>query len=67
MQKKSDLKNVTEVDTSDYAKKTDLSNLKPDVDKLDIDKLKNALTNLSNLKRKANELDVDKLLLFLLI
>ena len=31
-------------------KKNDLANLKSDVDKLDIDKLKNAPSNLSNLK-----------------
>ena len=35
------LKNVTGVDTSDFAKKADLAILKSDVDKLDIDKLKN--------------------------
>ena len=40
---KSDLKHKTGVDTSDFAKKTDLVNLKSDVDKL-------APTNLSNLK-----------------
>ena len=34
------LKNATGVDTSDFAKKTDLSDLKSDVDKLGIDKLK---------------------------
>ena len=37
---KSDLKNETGVDTSSFAKKTDLANLESDVDKLDIDKLK---------------------------
>ena len=31
-------------------KKTDLANLKSDVDKLDIDKLKKLPTNLNNLK-----------------
>ena len=36
--------------------------MKSDVDKLDIDKLKNVPTNLSNLKSKADKLDVDKLL-----
>ena len=35
-----DLKNARVADTSDVAKKTDLTNLKSDVDKLDIDKLK---------------------------
>ena len=33
--------------------------MKSDVDKLDIDKLKNALCNLNNLKSKADKLDVD--------
>ena len=36
---KSDLQNVTGVDTSQSAKKDDLANLKTEVDKLDIDKL----------------------------
>ena len=40
---KSDLKNVTGVDTSDFAKKTDLANLKSDVDKLDIEKSKKCM------------------------
>ena len=60
---KTDLENVTGVDTSSFAKKTDLVNLKSDADKLDIDKLKNIPTNLSNLKSKADKLDVDKLVL----
>ena len=42
-------------------KKADLDNLKSDVNKLDIDKLKNLLTNFSNLKSKVDKLDVDKL------
>ena len=36
---KTDLKNVTHVDTSSFALKTNLSNLKTEVDQLDIDKL----------------------------
>ena len=58
---KTNLKNVTGVDTSKFAKKIDLANLKSDLDKLDIDKLKNVPTNLSNLKTKVDKLDVDKL------
>ena len=61
---KADLKNATGVDTSDFSIKTDLANLKPDVDKLDIDKLKDVPNNLSNLKSKADKLDVDKLVPF---
>ena len=43
---KTDLKNVTGIDTSSFAKKIDLANLKSNVDKLDTDKLKNVPTNL---------------------
>ena len=35
---KTDLKNVTHVDTSSFALKTNLASLKTEVDKLDIDK-----------------------------
>ena len=40
---KSDLKNGTCVNTSKFTKKVDLANLKSNVGKLDIDKLKNVL------------------------
>ena len=46
---KADLKNATGIDTSDFFKKTDLGNLKCNVDKLDIHKFKNAPSGLSNL------------------
>ena len=42
-------------------RKVDLANLKSDVDKLDIDKLKNVPANLRNLKSKVYKVDVDKL------
>ena len=42
-------------------KKVDLANLKSNVDKLDIDKLKNVPSALSSLESKVDELDVDKL------
>ena len=58
---KADLKDATEVDTSDFAKNSDLVNLKSDVDKLDIDKSKNIPSNLSNLKSKVDKLDIGKL------
>ena len=48
------LKNITSVDTSDFAKKTDLTNLKYVVGKLDIDKFKHVPSNLSNLKNKVD-------------
>ena len=62
---KTDLKNATGIDTSSFAKKVNLANLKSNVDKLDIDKLKIVPTNLSNLKSKVDKLDVDKLVPFL--
>ena len=42
-------------------KETDLVSLKFNVDKLDIDKLKNVPSNLSNLKSNADALDIRKL------
>ena len=51
---KADLKNVTGVDTSKFAKKVNLASLKSNVDKSNFDKLKNVPTNLSNLKSKVN-------------
>ena len=58
---KADLNNEIGVDTSGFAKKTDLASSKPDVGKLHIDKLKNVLYNLSNLKNKVDKLDIGKL------
>ena len=58
---KADLKNVTGVDTSKFAKKADLARVQSNVDKLDINKLKNVPINLSYLKSKIDKLDVDKL------
>ena len=49
---KADLKNATGVDTSSFAKKTDLASLKFDADELYIDKLKNISTNLGKIKSK---------------
>ena len=60
---KADLKNATGVDTSSFAKKSDFANFKPDVDKLDIDKLKKVSSGLNSLKSKVAKIDVDKLVL----
>ena len=49
---KADLKKAAGVDRMDFAKKTDLANLKSDVGKLNINKFKNVPINLSNLKNK---------------
>ena len=44
---KYDIKNITHVDTSNFALKTNVANLKTEVDTLDIDKLKGLPNNLS--------------------
>ena len=46
---KSDLKNITHVDVSSFASKTNLAALKTEVDKIDADKLKTAPTDLAKL------------------
>ena len=46
---KTDLKNITHVDVSIFASKTNLASLKTEVDKTDKDKLKTASTNLAKL------------------
>ena len=52
---KKDINDITHVDTSNFALKTNLANLKTEVDKLDIDKLvsiPNDLSKLSNVVKK---------------
>ena len=46
---KTDLKNITHIDTSSFALKTNLASLKTEVDKLDIDKLAPVPVDLSKL------------------
>ena len=46
---KTDIKNISHVDTSSFALKTNLTSLKTEVDKLDIDKLVPAPVDLSKL------------------
>ena len=46
---KADIKNISHVDTSSFALKTNLPNLKTEIDKLDIDELVPVPTNLSKL------------------
>ena len=58
---KLNLKNAIGVDTSNFAKKTDLANLKSDVGNSDIVQLKNVPSYLGNLKSKVDKLDNDKL------
>ena len=52
---KKDLKNITHVNVSSFASKTNLAALKSEVDKIDVDKLKTTPTDLdrlSNLVKK---------------
>ena len=46
---KDDIKNITHVDTSSFALKTNLANLKTEADKLDTDKLATVPLDLSKL------------------
>ena len=46
---KTDLKNITHVDVSSFASKTNLAALKTEVDKIDVDKLKTAPVDLPTL------------------
>ena len=46
---KTDLKNITYVDVSSFASKTNLAALKTEVDKIDADKLKATPTDLAKL------------------
>ena len=57
---KDDIKNITHVDTSSFVLKTNVANLKTEVDKLDINKLRSLPNNLSILKTKVDKLDIDK-------
>ena len=56
---KTDLKNITHVDVSSFASKTNLAALKTEVDKIDTDKLKTGPTDLAKLTN-AIENDVVK-------
>ena len=46
---KTDLKNISHVDVSSFASKTNLAALKTEVDKIDVDKSKTALVDLAKL------------------
>ena len=56
---KTDTKNISHVDTSSFALKSNLATLKTEADKLDIDKLKISHYNLSSLKNKLLPVPVD--------
>ena len=58
---KADIKNISHVDTSCFALKANLANLKSEVDKLDIEKLVPIPVNLSKLSETVNNDVVKKL------
>ena len=58
---KTDIKNISHVDTSSFALKTNLTNLKTEVDKLDIDKLAPIPVYLSKLSDVVKKTVYDKL------
>ena len=57
---KADIKNITHVDTSNFALKTNLANLKTEVDKLDIEKLVPIPADLSKLSNVVKNYVVKK-------
>ena len=58
---KTDLKNVTHVDVSSFASKTNLASLKTEVDKIEVEKLKTVPADLAKLTNKvANDLVKEK-------
>ena len=58
---KEDIKNITQVNTSNFTLKTNLANLKTEVDKLDIDKLVPIPADLSKLSNAVKNRVVKKL------
>ena len=58
---KDDVKNITHVDTSSFANKTNLAALKSEVDKIDIDKLKTAPVDLAKLTNTVENYLVKKI------
>ena len=62
---KTDLKTATSVDTSKFAKKVDLANLKSDVDKLDVDVLVPVPVDLSKLSDVVKMMQLKKMYIML--
>ena len=58
---KNDLKNITRVDVSSFANKTNLAALKTEVDKIDTDKLKTVPADLAKLSNVVNNDAVKKI------
>ena len=64
---KKDINDITHVDTSNFALKTNLSSLKTEVDKLDIDKLTSVPVDLSKLSNAVKNDAVKKTVYVLLV
>ena len=62
---KDDVKNITHVDVSSFASKTNLAALKTEVDKIDVDKLKTVPVDLAKLSNVVNNDVVKKLIIIL--
>ena len=62
---KTDLKNITHVDVSSFASKTNLAALKTEVDKMDTDKLKTIPADLAKLTNAIENGVVKKLIIML--
>ena len=58
---KKDIASIAHIDTSNFALKANLANLKTEIDKLDIYKLRSLPNNVSNSKPKIDKLDIIKL------
>ena len=58
---KTELKNITHVDVSSFASKTNLAEFKTEVDKIDVDKLKTAPIDLAKLSNVGNNDVVKKI------
>ena len=58
---KDDIKNITHVDTSSFALKANLANLKTEVEKLDIDKLATVPVDLSKVRNAVKMMLLKKL------
>ena len=62
---KADIKNISHIDTSSFALKTNLPNVKTEVDKLDIDKLVPVPVDLSKLSDVVKMMLLKKLIIIL--
>ena len=56
---KRNIQNISHIDTSSFALKSNLASLKTEIDQLDINKFKSLPNNLSNLKSKVDKFDID--------